>query len=60
MVLIDNDKDQKTWPQQNYEDVSPRAFSRVILDHFHVLSVPYYSSQIFSYESSLAMTLSDF
>ena len=46
---------------ENYEeDVSPRAFSRVILDHFHVLSVPYYSSQIFSYESSLAMTLSDF
>lgn len=46
---------------ENYEeDVSSRAFSRVILDHFHVLSVPYYSSQIFSYESSLAMTLSDF
>lgn len=40
LVLIDNDEVQRIRYQQNYEeDVSPRAFSHVILDHFHVLRV---------------------
>ena len=40
MVLINNDEAQRIRHQQNYEeDVSPRAFSCVVLDHFHVLRV---------------------
>lgn len=63
MVLTGKDEDQKRWPWQNYEEEDVSSWSLQPCDSGpfpRVKSVPYYSSQIFTYESALAMTLFGF